>query len=442
MSQSNNVSQGGSAVVGKDEQRTEEVMEVLHAVPNLIVRWGIGIIFFWLMLLFIMSWFIKYPDKVNGVLTLTTQSPPVSIITRNQGRVHFLVNENETVKKDQYIGIISNTSNTEDVIAVLRELEEFGNTIFKDFVPEQLPDFNETVELGDVQNAYLNLIKVINEYKVFDELDMYENLFRGIEKRISYHQSLDRQLIKQMGIIRQKLDLNQKKFDVDSILQRTNVISDRDFERSKMVLLEETSQYESLNSNIINNKIIISQLESQQDELALERRQKVYNFKSSVRIAYKQLYQELKAWKEQYLLVAPCDGNISFLKFISNNRFVMSGEKIVVVVPPGQEAQGHMVIALAGSGKVKVGQEVNLKVDGYPSTEFGSLKGKVEQISLVPDDRKYYIKVSLPNGLVTTYGETLAFKQEMLAEAEIITEKQRLLLRIFNQFRDILQSVK
>lgn len=441
MTQSNHMSQKQSGVNGKDERRTEEVLEVLHAVPNLIVRWGIGIIFFWLMLLLVMSWFIKYPDKVNGVLTLTTQSPPVSIITRSQGRVHFLVKENEQVTKDQYIGIISNTSNNEDVIKVLRQLEDFGNTVFKDFTSGDLPGFNESVELGDVQNAYLNLIKGINEYKVFDELDMYESLYKGIEKRVYYHQALDRQLLKQMAIVKEKLDLHQKKYDVDSLLHQTKVISERDFERSKMVLIEETNQYESFYSNIINNKLVISQLESQIDELVLERKEKVYQYKSNIRIAYKQLYQELKSWKQQYLLIAPCDGKISFLKFISDNRFVMPGEKIVVVVPPGQQAHGHMVIAMAGSGKVKVGQEVNLKFDGYPATEFGSIKGIIDHISLVPDDNKYYIKVSLPDGLVTTYGEELVFKQEMMAEAEIITEKQRLLLRIFNQFRDVFQSV-
>jgi len=92
------------------------------------------------------------------------------------------------------------------------------------------------------------------------------------------------------------------------------------------------------------------------------------------------------------------------------------------------------------SGKVKVGQEVKIKFDGYPFNEFGAVEGKIESISMIARDNLYLINVSLPNGLKTTYNKTLEFKQEMQGIADIITEDMRLIERIFNQIRYIFTS--
>lgn len=46
--------------------------------------------------------------------------------------------------------------------------------------------------------------------------------------------------------------------------------------------------------------------------------------------------------------------------------------------------------------------------------------------------------VSIPPELITSYGKKIKFKQEMLGQAEIITEDLRLVERIFYQFRSII----
>ncbi|WP_417353692.1 HlyD family secretion protein, partial [Flavobacterium alkalisoli] len=90
------------------------------------------------------------------------------------------------------------------------------------------------------------------------------------------------------------------------------------------------------------------------------------------------------------------------------------------------------------SGKIKIGQQVNVKLQNYPDTEFGILNGKIKRISLIPDKEGYYfIDVELPKKLITSYNKEIEFKQEMLGSAEIVTENLRLIERFFYQLRNV-----
>jgi response regulator RpfG family c-di-GMP phosphodiesterase len=47
------------------------------------------------------------------------------------------------------------------------------------------------------------------------------------------------------------------------------------------------------------------------------------------------------------------------------------------------------------------------------------------------------LDVSLPNGINTSYDKKIEFQQEMIGNADIITEDLRLIERLFHQFKDI-----
>ncbi len=84
------------------------------------------------------------------------------------------------------------------------------------------------------------------------------------------------------------------------------------------------------------------------------------------------------------------------------------------------------------AGKVKVGQQVNLKFVTYPYMEFGLLKGVVNKISSIPTGDYYALEVGLPDKLISTYGKRFDFRHELIGTAEIITEDQNLLERILH----------
>lgn len=99
---------------------------------------------------------------------------------------------------------------------------------------------------------------------------------------------------------------------------------------------------------------------------------------------------------------------------------------------------GKLKAPALNSGKIKIGQTVNIKLANFPDREFGMLVGTVKNISLTPDkDGNLLIDVELPNKLLTTYKKEIQFQQEMSGTADIVTEDLRLIERLLYQFRDV-----
>ena len=134
---------------------------------------------------------------------------------------------------------------------------------------------------------------------------------------------------------------------------------------------------------------------------------------------------------------------ISTSYFVSNywrtNETVNQGDLIFTIIPTKSSTFIAKLKAPANnSGKLKIGQSVNIKLENYPEAEFGTLQAKVNHISLIPNKEGFYqILAELPKDLITSYKKPIEFKQEMRGTAEIITEKLRLMDRFFYQIKDI-----
>ena len=72
--------------------------------------------------------------------------------------------------------------------------------------------------------------------------------------------------------------------------------------------------------------------------------------------------------------------------------------------------------------------------------EFGLLEGVVQNISLISNENNYYVEVSFPNGIMTSYGYDVPFSQKMQGTAEVITDDIRLLSRIFNPVKALMKE--
>nr|WP_302850453.1 HlyD family efflux transporter periplasmic adaptor subunit [Pedobacter mucosus] len=156
----------------------------------------------------------------------------------------------------------------------------------------------------------------------------------------------------------------------------------------------------------------------------------------------------MKSWEQKYVFRASFDGNVQFLKFYSENQFVQSGESVFTIVPKFKNAFGQVILSARGSGKIKLGQEVIIKLDNYPYIEYGSIKGQVKSVSLTTNITKtdksaidtYMVLVDFPNQLRTNYGLYLDFKAEAKGSAEIITNDRRLIERLFDNLKYIMKK--
>jgi hypothetical protein len=99
---------------------------------------------------------------------------------------------------------------------------------------------------------------------------------------------------------------------------------------------------------------------------------------------------------------------------------------------------------VAGSGKLKTGQHVLVRLDNFPYMEFGMLEGKLESLSQVPESSQqgvfYTAEIFFPDGLITNYKKTLPFQQELQGSAEIITQNLSLFDRLISPMKSAIKK--
>jgi multidrug resistance efflux pump len=423
------------------ELYSEEVQEILGTPPKWILSWGITMLFAVVVVLFIGSWIFKYPDIIVSDITVTTENVPANLVAKSTGKITGLyAGDNELVKKGQIIAVVENPAATNDVLNLKTILTEYDSGNWLDTT--LLAKISQTsFTLGEIESLFSSFRSKVDEYIKYTARDFSGKKITSIENQLLNYRRLISQLQKQVTLQSEDLAITKAKFSRDSSLYSQKVLSPSDFETSKMNLLQKTYTTETAKTTLTNSKIQYSQMEQQVLELGLERSAKNAEYELSL----KQLLSNLKAsigkWEQAYMLASPVDGRLTFSRIWSLNQNITAGELVVTVMPVNQgNIIGILKLPVAGSGKVKKDSKVNIKFSNYPYMEFGMVIGRIEKISLAPDEKYYLAEVSFPEGLVSNYGKKLTFSGEMSGSAEVITEDMRLIERIFNPIKSLLKK--
>jgi multidrug resistance efflux pump len=183
--------------------------------------------------------------------------------------------------------------------------------------------------------------------------------------------------------------------------------------------------------------IIASDLAEQKSQNLKIRRDAERLLISQIQASLKSLNSFVDEWDLTFSLVSPMSGRISYFTNLVNNEFVNADQRLMAIIPEDERYLAIVHIDQQGYGKIMLGQRVMIKVNNYPFQEFGQLYGSVQTISKVAGERGYVLKVSLTQGLLSTYNKEITYQPNMTGTAEIVTEDLRLIERIFNSIRKI-----
>lgn len=115
------------------ELRSSEVNEVLSKPPTWLIRWGITIFFFVLLLMLAVTWFVRYPDLVRGNLKIVSQNLPKSVIAKTDGKlVKLLATDGQIVQQGQKIAYLESTANHDEVMILNDLTDSLVNMTSKD----------------------------------------------------------------------------------------------------------------------------------------------------------------------------------------------------------------------------------------------------------------------------------------------------------------------
>lgn len=422
---------------------SDEIQEIMGKIPDWIVRWGILIVFGAFFMLLGVSYFLKYPKVVVAPIVLTTSNPPSDLITRSTGKIEYLLVENDVkIKQNDIIAVLFNTA---DYHSVLRLEKLLSDSILSLQGGEDL--FTDKLELyGELQPYCSNLKKSCRSYIHYMQTGAIPQQKIQIERQIEMlYASLETQE-KQLAIIQKDLKYEQISFQRDSVLTQAQALAESEYDAAKQKLLQKELSVANQQNALISTKTNLLNLEKQLTDLTIQYDNELNEFQLQFEEERTQLLAQIKLWKDNYILSAPIEGRITFTKYWAENQNVTIGDRLATIIPEDSvQIIGRMTIPSSGLGKVNIGQQVNVKLNGFPYMEYGLLKGRLISISSVPETTDpakigYIAEVAFPNGLVSSYKSKFRFIQQMDGTAEIITKDTRLIERFIQPLESLFKN--
>lgn len=425
------------------EIRSDEVQEIMGFIPHWIIRWGITILFLVIIFVFIGSYFFSYPDIIVSNIVLTTEQPPAPLIARSSGKIaELLVKDGQEVDKGDNIAIIENSSNHKHLLELKKRMEDHSQFFtYFETEPPVAGTFDRGYSLGELQATYAQLLKSLDDYRHFIDLAYHQKKIQSLQNQIVRYNNLFDRAKRQVALMEEEMKMSREQFNRNQQLFQEKIISQNQFELAKATFLQKESSYETAQSSLSNSRLLVMQLEQEVLDTQLQYRTENKRLQLALNQSFEGMAGRISQWEQSFLLIAPISGNVTFNKFWSRYQNVNAGDRVVTVVPEkGGKYIGKVVLPIQGSGKVEVGQRVNIKFANFPHMDYGIITGKVISRSLVASDNFYSLEVHLPNGLVSSYGIDLPFSQEMQGTAEIITQEARLLERILKPIKAFLNK--
>ena len=145
--------------------------------------------------------------------------------------------------------------------------------------------------------------------------------------------------------------------------------------------------------------------------------------------------QELVKYREalkRTIVKAPLSGYVQQLVYHTEGGVVEAAKPIMNLVPEDYKLEAEARILNKDIGFVRPDQEVEIKIDSFPFTKYGTIKGKLRNISgdAIQDEKLglvFSARIALSDNKIKADGQIIRLKPGMSITAEIKTGKRRII---------------
>ena len=411
--------------------RSEEVQDIIERMPTRWCSLAAFIMFILVCVLTALSFLISYPDTIDGEITITGVSAPVRLLSSADGKLHLIAPTNKQIANGAIIAYIENGATFKDIVSLKRSLKE--NKII----------LSNTLNLGELGNAYNSYVVAAQHWYHLSHSKRYETMRMSLEKHINASKSISEQLLQNLKIKAQVRKNIQEEFTRDSILAKQYIVTNSELSKSQNSYLNQIENESYLHNTLLEKEAEISNSQTEIAKSHIEEDEQIEEAYVDMMSKRSILQSELQLWEKKYLIKAPMSGRLDYLGFWRENVYVLAGTELFSVVPQRNNVIGEAFIPSVGAGKVRIGQNANVKLNDYPYDEFGLLKGIVKSISRVTNKTSaknsvtetYRVQIILPNGLTSNFGNTLHLNFDSKGTVEIVTKNKHLIERLFDNLK-------
>ncbi|WP_310608508.1 HlyD family secretion protein [Buttiauxella brennerae] len=237
------------------------------------------------------------------------------------------------------------------------------------------------------------------------------------------------------------------------------LINKDQFNNQRYLYYQQQNSYQSLNSQLIQEKFKLSTLRSQLTTGAADFDNQIAQYQFQLGELQRQLTEADAGGS--LIVHAPVDGVVTSLN-VTSGQMVAPGDSITQLVPADINAW-HLVLWLPNDSLpyVAAGDNINIRYDAFPYQKFGQFTGHILSISAVPspvqematygstprnpggssDLSWYKVTVALDRNSFEIAGREIFLTNGMRAEATLFLETRQIYQWMLSPFYDIKKSI-
>jgi len=354
----------------------------------------------------------------------TSNAPKVLTSKVNGNLVKILAKDGTTVEKNSDIAYLESVADHDQVLSLLDKMKKvrsgtLGLADLEDIVtPREL-------ELGEVQNSYQNFYLSYLNYIAINKEGIYQKRKSFIQNEVRYINEQNQRIQEGFDLQKRELALAEAEYAKYQILADKKVISQLELQQKEALLLAKRQSIPQTENTIINNQSNRLSKDKEMSEINNQMFEEEKKFYQSLNT----FISDAENWKKQYVISSTSKGILIYGDFLQENQLVKMGDVLFYVNANKDDYYGEILIPQVKSSKVKVGQDVLIKVQSYPYQEYGYLRGKINYISDIPiKDSVFFSRVILTRN---EQDSVIRLKPGILADADVITEDQSIFKRIW-----------
>ncbi len=393
-----------------------------------------------------------YVTPVNEVAVTTGEVVPSGrnhVVQHLEGGIvkAINVNDGELVNKGDVLILISPTASKSDLQQV-----EARHAVLKiqlirlnSILTGVEPDFSKYT------NNYPGLVESeINIYKAqlksyLAQSDVAQTKIKQREQELRRENSNAKYLKRELNVLQQQVEMRKD-------LVKRGLISRAEYLDRQTNMAETETQYQQTLSNIRVATEAKEEAYASFDELDSKFNETIKKEIGQVSGELAELDKNLLKFQDRVKrleITAPVSGIVKGLAVNTIQSVIKPGETIMEIVPAGDILIVESRVATSDIGHVSIGQPAEVKINSYDPHRFGTVMGKVEQISastfLDEQHNPYFqAKIALDKDYVGSYANKYRIIPGMTVQADIKTGEKSvldyLLKPIYRGFQNAFQE--
>lgn len=250
-------------------------------------------------------------------------------------------------------------------------------------------------------------------------------------------------LIEQISLTKQSLQQNLalKKIQREALVRSYEFSKDIAARYKALAEQGATSEISQLSQEkgLQDLKSQLSLIEQQTDEAKLQYNQRLQTLNTDL--------SRTKLLLDNSIVKAPTSGTVFELS-AKDNQIATLGETLMEIIP-NNAAKAEVFVSNRDIGFVRLGQQTSVRIDAYPFTKFGDIKGEITSIGadvLEPDQTndfyRFPVTINLFSTILKSRGLELPLKPGMSVQANLKLREKRLISLLTDMFSKNIEGLK